>query len=342
MGKVGKRVLEGQTCEDRQKARQKLGSLKSLTVSEKTRARYDNATSKFAQWLDENDLTLPRKRDQLDGLLAEYVEYLWSQGVGRAQACDTLAGLQDRDPKLKGHLQLSWRLMRTWSTNEIPNRAPPLPQDAVVAMVGWAFFHGHFSFGVSLLVGFYAMLRAGELLHLKNSHIYMTGPKSPAVISLGMTKGGKRLGAAESVTLSSADALKWLWIWKTGHKPHANLCPTNAAWRKLFSACLTALSLDVFQFRPYSLRRGGATFWFSKHGSLDKLMIAGRWQAVRTARVYINEGLAVLAELSLPRSKLKPFTTVFHSGVRPQHLSANKRRKQGDVERTGRAVGTDF
>ena len=165
MGKVGKRVLEGQTCEDRQKARQKLGSLKSLTVSEKTRARYDNATSKFAQWLKDNDLTLPRKRDQLDGLLAEFIEYLWSEGFGRAQACDTLAGLQDRDPKLKGHLQLSWRLMRAWSTNEIPNRAPPLPQEAVMAMVGWAFFHGHFSFGVSLLVGFYAMLRTGELLH---------------------------------------------------------------------------------------------------------------------------------------------------------------------------------
>ncbi|CAK9076967.1 Tyr recombinase domain-containing protein (Fragment) [Durusdinium trenchii] len=28
---------------------------------------YDNATSKFAQWLKDNDLTLPRKRDQLDG-----------------------------------------------------------------------------------------------------------------------------------------------------------------------------------------------------------------------------------------------------------------------------------
>ena len=91
--------------------------------------------------------------------------------------------------------------------------------------------------------------------------------------------------------------------------------------------------------RPYSLRRGGATFWFSRHLNLDKLIIAGRWQAVKTARVYINEGLAVLAELHLSRMKLKPFTQVFHSGVRPQHLSANKRRKMEDVER---AVGTNF
>lgn len=141
MGKIGRRVLEGQTCEDRQKARQKLGSLRSLTVSDKTRARYDTATSKLFVWLDENDLTLPQKREQLDGLVAEFVERLWFDGFGRAQACDTLAGLQDWDPKLKGHLQLSWRLMRTWSANEIPNRAPPLPQEAMMAMVGWAFFH---------------------------------------------------------------------------------------------------------------------------------------------------------------------------------------------------------
>ena len=45
-------MLEGQTCEARQKARQKLGSLRPLTVSEKTRARYDTATSKFFQWLE--------------------------------------------------------------------------------------------------------------------------------------------------------------------------------------------------------------------------------------------------------------------------------------------------
>ena len=49
----------------------------------------------------------------------------------------------------------------------------------------------------------------------------MTGPKAPAVISLGMTKGGKRMGVAESVTLSSGG---------------------DALWRKLFSACLNALS----------------------------------------------------------------------------------------------------
>ena len=47
----------------------------------------------------------------------------------------------------------------------------------------------------------------------------------------------------------------------------------------------------------------------------------------------------MLAELHLPRNKLRPFTQVFHSGIKPQHLSANKRKEKGDVER---AVGTLF
>ena len=38
-----------------------------------------------------------------------------------------------------------------------------------------------------------------------------------------------------------------------------------------------ALKLSAFNFRPYSLRRGGATFWFNHHGSMDRLLLQGRW-----------------------------------------------------------------
>ena len=57
--------------------------------------------------------------------------------------------------------------MRTWTTNEIPNRAPPLTEAVLKGMVGWSFFHEYFRFGISLLVRFYGLLRAGELLALQ-------------------------------------------------------------------------------------------------------------------------------------------------------------------------------
>ena len=339
MAKVRARVLEGRSKEDRKQQRKALGPLKGLTVSSKTNARYKNARERFYDFLHKNQLEIPTRRDQFDAIVSEYVEFLWSEGEGRGLAADTIAGLQDLDPKLKGHFQQTWRLMKTWNTQEIPNRAPPLPEQAILAMAGWGFFHGHFNFSVSILLCFYAMLRTGEVLGIRNSDISMNSATSPAVISLGLTKGGKRTGAAESVTLTAAVALKWLWQWKGRNGPKASLCPSASTWRTMFKTCLADLKLTLFEFRPYSLRRGGSTFWFSKHGSLDRLLVAGRWQAARTARIYINEGLSVLAELHLPHKSLLPFTRVFHSqSTPPEPLSARTRRRKGGRGKGGGQV----
>eukprot|EP00438_Fugacium_kawagutii_P036604 Skav217814 [mRNA] locus=scaffold889:91866:92831:+ [translate_table: standard] len=310
MGKVTRHV-EGRTEAQRAKVRRTLGPLRTLTVQPRTRSRYEAARNKFYQFLQDEQLTLPRRREALDSLLAEYVEHLWTSGKGRALASDTVAGLQDLDPKLKGCLALTWRLLRTWSVNEIPNRAPPLPEPALHAMVGWSMFKGHHDFALSLLVGYYALLRTGELCDLKSSSISMSSAAKPAVISLGFTKSGKRAGAAESVTLHVQDVLKKLWAWKAQARPNQKLVPSISGWRKLFKQCLEALKLAQFEFRPYSLRRGGATFWFNCHNSFDKLLVMGRWQAARTARIYLNEGLAMLTEMTMPKAELAPFKRVY-------------------------------
>lgn len=54
---------------------------------------------------------------------------------------------------------------------------------------------------------------------------------------------------------------------------------------------------------------------FKHEGTLDRLLIVGRWQSTRTARTYLNEGLSVLAELRLPWSK-------FALTVKTQYLSS--------------------
>ena len=281
----------------------------------KTRARYQAARNRFYNFLSSEGIQLPRKRDDLDAILAEYIDWLWLNGEGRGLASDTVAGLQDLDPRLKGHLSLTWRLLKTWHVNEIPNRAPPLPESALFAMVGWAVFHQHHTFALSLMLAFYGLLRTGELFELNSKSIMITGPTKPAVISLGLTKGGKRAGAAESVTLHVEEVLRRLWHWKKSASPQEFLVPSSYRWRSLFSECLTALKLTEFSFRPYSLRRGGSTFWFQKHASFDKLLVMGRWQASRTARIYLNEGLAMIAELNLPVKTLRPFTTVYRNSL---------------------------
>lgn len=132
-----------------------------------------------------------------------------------------------------------------------------------------------------------------------------------AVVSLGLTKGGKRVGAAESVTVTVAEVIRRLAQWKRSTSPGSLLVHSPYAWRKSYANALSALSLDHWEFRPYSLRMGGATFWFSQHGSLDRILLQGRWMAARTARTYLNEGLATLAEMNIPPKNLKPFHTVY-------------------------------
>ena len=315
MGK-SKKHLEGRTQQQRQAVRKQMGTLKSLTIQPRTRARYDKAKQRFYAFLDDNGLDLPAKRTQLDGLLCDYLEELWAKGEGRALASDTLAALQDASPRLRGSIPGAWRLLRTWHANEIPNRAPPFAEKVVQSVAGYFVFHSKHALALSVLLGFYAVLRTGELLGIRNKDVTVDLQSSTAVISLGLTKGGKRSGASESTTVAVTEVVRRLAKWKKCTSPGSLLCPSPQVWRKEFSQALSALSLDSWEFRPYSLRRGGATFWFGKHGSLDRILLQGRWLAARTARTYLNEGLAVLAELNISNAVLRPFHTVYLNALR--------------------------
>jgi hypothetical protein len=163
------------------------------------------------------------------------------------------------------------------------------------------------------LLGFYGMLRTGEILDLRGSQILVEPNNPKLIVSLGLTKGGKRQGAAESVVIGYDMVVNFVKRWKELASDHTPLSASPGNWRALFNDALSALQLQSFGFRPYSLRRGGATWWFAKHHSLDKILLQGRWQAPKTARIYLNEGLSILAEMSLPTTlpSLAPFLLVF-------------------------------
>ena len=275
--------LEGRSKAARQEQRRRLGPLRNLSVQSKTRDRYNKALDKYKSFLKDEGRVFPRDAPGQDYLLSQYIEFLWETGEGRALACDTIASVQDQQPALRGHLPSAWRLMRTWQTDEIPNRAPPLPVEALHVLVGYAL-SGNGLFGLSLLLAFHGLLRTGELLGIRKTHVTQVGPRSPAVISLGMTKGGKRVGASESVTIREEETLRRLWQWLHTPNTPSLLCGTAHSWRKTFNDALEACQLEGHDSRPYSLR--------------DRLLVQGRWASSKTARIYINEGLAVL-ELKL-------------------------------------------
>lgn len=94
-----KRILEAATPAARATKRQHLGTLRQLTVQPNTRARYTQAVDEFLNFLKDNSISLPSKRDKLDPLVCDFLEHLWASGSGRAKGSDCVAGLQDQDPR---------------------------------------------------------------------------------------------------------------------------------------------------------------------------------------------------------------------------------------------------
>ena len=74
----------------------------------------------------------------------------------------------------------------------------------------------------------------------------------------------------------------------------------RAWWRR----AIAELGLDPEIFRPYGLRRGGATEFYRRTGSLEATLFRGRWSSLRTARAYIVEGMSLLAQGSIDLSKV--------------------------------------
>ena len=97
------------------------------------------------------------------------------------------------------------------------------------------------------------------------------------------------------------------------------------------------LWLDSFAFRPYSLRRGGATWWFPKHQNLDRILVQGRWSALKTARIYLNEGLAMLArtQIDFKHPRILSYLKIYHQSVQSLNFST----LEPSVKKTDRAGG---
>ena len=182
MGKKAPKVVEGRSQQQRKAVRKNLGKLKDLTVQPRTRQRYEASLQQFFSWLEREGLALPTRVTQMDNLVCDYLEFLWAEGHGKSEANNALAALQDFDPNLRRKLPGSWRLLKAWSTAEIPNRAPPMTLGVLDALCGWSVTQGKPEFGLSLRLAFFGLLRTEELLSLTNKDVYITSPKGPAVI----------------------------------------------------------------------------------------------------------------------------------------------------------------
>ena len=317
-----KRVsLEVKSRPDRVKLRKELGDLRDLVVTKKTLSRYEHACTQFFAWMKQSKLCLPCDMFRFDELCSDFICSLWDEGEARSLGCNFLSGLQHKVPALKRHLNASWRLIGAWGRHEMPARAPPLTLELMEALCGEACKISRGDAAVVIYLAFDCILRTSELLSVRKQDVAIEPCGSSAVINLGLTKTGLRHGAAESVTTDNPVLCKLLSAKLLYMKPGDFLFTgSQAEFRSLFKQLCTALKLDEWQFRPYSLRRGGATHVYKCTGNLSKTIIRGRWGSAKAARVYINEGLATLAQFRYNTPEIAESAQIFRtivSGKRP-------------------------
>ena len=208
---------------------------------------------------------------------------------------DALSGVQHYCPSFKGQITKAWKLFRIWRKVERPRQAPPLPTTFSLALISRALEQEDLEMSAMLCLGFWGLLRTGELLQVKKQHILIRGREM--IVQLGYTKTGLRRAVDENVlvlneiTVLICDALL------------QSKCDEDRIWSRTphqFREQLRQL-IKFFgltpSFRPYSLRRGGATDDFREHGLMEKTLLKGRWGTSLAARQYIQEGLSDLTRL---------------------------------------------
>lgn len=79
------------------------------------------------------------------------------------------------------------------------------------------------------------------------------------------------------------------------------LWPHSAqAFRDKFESYMRFFNIEHLKMKPYSLRRGGATFLLQEGLPLDCILLRGRWKSLGVARLYLEDGLAQIPQLRVP------------------------------------------
>ena len=288
-------VLAGKTRAERRRLRAGI-SLKAISISPKTRQRYEAAVGAILPFLEAQDGSL-----SLDHVISEWVELQWVLGESVNTIADCLSGLHYFRPDLKGTLKQAWKLFSTWRRVESPSRAPPITAVIVKAFIARAVESDDLDFAVLVALGFHSLLRTGELLALQYQDFELG--ESCGVVTLKSSKTGLRHGSEEAVairdrlTLMLLDTLFSWQPWRPGNR----IWPFSPqAFRETFRRYLGFFRVANLSFKPYSMRRGGATLLLQEGVPLDVILLRGRWRSLAVARIYLEDALAQIPQMRIP------------------------------------------
>lgn len=306
------KLISKRTKKERQEQRRTI-DLRNAGITPATQERYLAGLAKLLPVLVQIKSLL-----HLDELTADWIQQCWEDGESIHVVSDALCGLHFFEPWTKKGIPTSWRIFATWRKLETPARAPPLTATLAYCMAHYALMHRDLPFASLLLLGFFALLRTGELLTLRPEDLLVG--KKQTIVSLFETKTGQRNNAAEMVSFFDDFTTEVLTaLLDLRRSLNTSKTPiwtfSGQHFRNQFKRYLKKFDLLKHNFRPYSLRRGGATWVFQRSGSMEMALVKGRWGSSKVARVYIADGVSYLPGMTHTTralnmiSKWNPFST---------------------------------
>ena len=261
-------------------------------ITKKTQERYYIGLSRLLPLLQGVNSAL-----DMDEIVSDWVQQCWQEGESLHIVNDGLCGLHHYQPWTKAMVPTAWKLFKVWRRVEAPNRAPPLTAEIVHSMSMYALAHNNLTFAGLLLLGFFALLRTGEILQIRPVDLLLSD--ASGIVSLKDTKTGLRNAAHETVQFDDSLTLEILRALKERKTAEGNAkvpmwLRSAQSFRNEFYHHCKRFDLQGFEFRPYSLRRGGATHLFQQSGSMEMALLKGRWNSTKVAKIYLSDGLSYI------------------------------------------------
>ena len=263
--------------------------------------RYRRQIRCFFTYLTDNDMDTPNDLDDLDETVGEYINHLYQDDYPINYGNDLVSGLKRFFPKCKRHLETSTTYMRSWNKTVGRRRALPLPSDLLMAMAMLALLRGKKRTALALLAGFCTLLRTGEILGLSKDTMAVHGKGTLLSISLPESKSGHRRGELEHVLIYDPMIIRLAQnvLGELG-EGESLLCMSYRDFATTLRELAACFGCTDPTLTPYCIRRGGATWHFTKYQCYDTTQELGRWTSAKTAKQYINQATSELAGVHLP------------------------------------------
>ena len=274
-------------------ARAGKGSLQDRRVHPRTLRLYREHAAALFRWCRAQGYAIPETCVEFDHILSIYAEDLYESGDSRRALAYTLSAVSFFVPSVSKRIPGAWRLHSIWGKCEPPQRTPPLTKGMVQAIAGHFVGEDLPEAATCVLLGYHCLLRTGEMLKLEAQDLSCSD--STVHLLLRETKVGQRLGESELVSVDDPLLIVLCRILAEGMATGSLLlCCSPERFRTMWRRALSSLRYPE-RFKPYGLRRGGATAHFQHHGSFSRTSTRGRWRHERTTRLYVQEALLDLS-----------------------------------------------